>query len=240
MLSKHEKRGMLVRKGLNLQLAAAHATAVKSTHVRSSPRLSSTYAEWLKPYWRKRPKAQCKALFSSLNRAVMFSTSSLSCLAENPPSRGFSRVHWHRCIIKRVALTVACACSTLKGGLRWFGMLATRKLQVPASCHTESAAPPLRRWGPHHHFRWHRWCHWIWRSLEKDRKYMEVYQLTVNTCNCNVEIQCLATLHATSLSVIPQLERMTAAPDSAGQLGRVLLFFAMRIQDSWWEEMLCI
>ena len=110
MLSKHEKRGMLVRKGLNLQLAAAHATAVKSTHVRSSPSLSSTYAEWLKPYWRKRPKAQCEALFSSLNRAVMFSTSSLSCLAENPPSRGFSRVHWHRCIIKHVALTVACSC----------------------------------------------------------------------------------------------------------------------------------
>ena len=70
------------------------------------------------------------------------------------------------------------AFSTLKGRLRWFGMLATRKLQVPASCHTESAALPLCCWEPHHHFGWHRWCHWIWRSLGKDRKYMEIWQLT--------------------------------------------------------------
>ena len=32
---------------------------------------------------------------------------------------------------------------------------------------------------------------------------------------------------------------MTVAPDSAGQLGRVLIFFAMRVQDSLDEKNFC-
>ena len=71
-------------------------------------------------------------------------------------------------------------------------------------------------------------------DMEKPWERQEVYgNMAVNTCNYSVEIQCLATLHTRSLSVTPQPERMTIAPDSGGQLGKVLLFFAMRVQGSW-------